>query len=202
MTTTRLHRPSLSGLVQDSNIAVMAGRLSGNLVVLDCDNWDVFERIKTALDAAGIAAWVRNGIDGGQCWLRCADGEVSNATVDGVEVLGNRLYSVAPPSIHPSGMVYKWVKRNGFQPPLVPLDSLAALGLGLETVSRRRARGKQHELPVVANRVLVERDTTGYASNSEAEFAACLSLIGVGYDDTDVMRFLRYVPSATLPEGG
>ncbi len=195
LTTTRLHRPSLPGLVQDSNIAVMTGRLSGNLVVLDCDTWDVFERIKAALDAAGIAAWVRNGIDGGQCWLRCADGEIANAHVDGVEVLGTRLYSAAPPSIHPSGMVYEWVKRGGLQPPLVTLGRLAVLGLGLETVGRRRARGKLHELPVIANRVLVERDTTGYASNSEAEFGACLSLLGVGYDDADVMRFFAMFPT-------
>ena len=195
LTTTRLHRPSLPGLVQYSNIAVMTGRLSGNLVVLDCDTWDVFERIKAALDAENIAAWVRNGVDGGQCWLRCQDGEVSNANVDGVEILGNRLYSVAPPSIHPSGMVYEWVKRDGFQPPLVPLGRLAALGLGLETVGRRRARGKLHELPEVANRVLVERDTMGYASNSEAEFATCLSLLGGGYDDADVMRFFAMFPT-------
>jgi hypothetical protein len=47
------------------------------------------------------------------------------------------------------------------------------------TISLRRGSGeKRNALPVVANRVLIERNTRGYQSNSEAEFAAVLSMIG------------------------
>lgn len=194
LTTTRLHRPSLAGLVAGSNIAVMAGRKSGNLFVLDCDSWTSFNEVGDGLAARDISAWIRNGVDGGQYWLLCQQGEVANGTVGDVDVLGNRKYTVAPPSIHPSGMVYEWLRREGPQPPLVSLDRRDGLGLRLETVGRRRVRGKQHELPVVANRVLVEQDTMGYGSNSEAEFAVCLSLIGVGYGDAEIMRFFALFP--------
>ncbi len=192
--TTRLHRPSLPGLVRDSNIAVMMGRTSGNLFGLDCDSEESFAEVGGGLEAEGISAWKRNGVDGGQYWLRCEEGEVANGKAGSVDILGNRKYAVAPPSVHPSGMVYEWLKRDGSQPPLVSLGRLAALGLGLETVGRRRARGKLHELPVVANRVLVEQDATGYASNSEAEFAVCLSLIGVGYGDAEIMHLFSLFP--------
>lgn len=194
LTTTRLHRPSLPGLVTDSGIAVMTGRLSGNLFVLDCDSWASFEEVGDGLAARDVSAWIRSGVDGGQYWLRCQEGEIANGKAGHVDVLGNRKYTVAPPSVHPTGMVYEWLRRDGAQPPLVSLDRLEGLRLGLETVGRRRARGKLHELPVVANRVLVEQDITGYQSNSEAEFAACLSLIGVGYGGVEIMRLFSIFP--------
>ena len=188
LTTTRLHRPSLAGLVTDSNLAVMTGRLSGGLFVLDCDSWETFQRVGEQLAARGIRTWIRSGTDGGQYWLLCAEGEVRNAKIGALDILGNRKYTVALPSIHPEGMVYEWVERDGPNPPLVSLAQLDFLPLQLESVSRRRTCEKPNVLPPVANRVLVERNTTGYSSNSEAEYAACASLVSAGFEDGWILR--------------
>ena len=202
LTTTRLHRPSLAGLVTDSNLAVMMGRLSGGLFVLDCDSWETFQQIGEELATRGVRAWIRSGVDGGQYWLLCAEGEVKNAKIGAVDILGNRKYAVAPPSIHPEGMIYEWIECDGSHPPLVSLTQLDFLPLQLESVSRRRNREKPNVLPPVANRVLVERNTTGYASNSEAEYAACVSLVSAGFEDGWILRvFEQFGPPHYAKQG-
>jgi predicted transcriptional regulator len=196
LTTTRLYGPSLPSLVAGSNIAVMTGRLSQNLFILDCDSPEAFERIGTALEGRNIRAWIRNGARGGQFWLLCREGEVANTKIDKVDVLGNRKYAVAPPSIHPSDMVYEWTAREGNLPPVVSLAQLDFLPLQLASLGQRRAnREKQHVLPPVANAVLVEQNIAGYASHSEAEYAVCLSLIGAGFNDGMILRlFDQFAP--------
>ncbi len=196
LTTTRLYRPWFNDLMAGSNIAVMTGRLSGNLVVLDCDTPTEYERVGKALEAHGLTPWIRNSIRGGQFWLRCADGEVANSNRGTVQILGNHVYSVAPPSVHPDGMVYDWLAREGEEPPVVPLAELQAalpfMPLGL--VRRMRPPAfpeKTDALPPVADRVLVGHDISGYKSHSEAEYAACLSLMGLGFSNSEILRVFR-----------
>ena len=191
LNTTRLWRGSLPGLLADRNIAVRTGRLSENLFVLDCDSYDTFDFVGEELKNRGINAWIRDGVDGGQYWLRSAEGEVANAHVKGVEVLGNRLYSMAPPSIHPEGMVYQWIAKDGELPPCVTIDELDFLGLSLVRKPRKAVATKVCELPPKADTILIGRDTTGYTSNSEAEYAACLSMIGAGFTDTEIEHVLK-----------
>src|SRR5262245_47996417 len=77
----RLHRGSLPDLFRQSNIGVMAGRLSGHLLVLDCDTPQEFARVDRILTERGIQPWVRCSSRGGQFWMTCLEGDVANAKI-------------------------------------------------------------------------------------------------------------------------
>jgi predicted transcriptional regulator len=167
----------------------MTGRCSGNLFVLDCDSLGAYEQIKGELDKREIDAWERSSMRGGQFWMRCDQGEVANyGHVPDVDILGNCKYTVAPPSIHPNGLVYEWRKREGPRPPLVSLGRLDFLSLQLESVNCPYSREKSHALPPVANRVLVEKNIKDYQCNSSAEGAACCSMVRAGFDDARILQ--------------
>ena len=196
LNTTRLWRPSLPSLVASSNIGVRTGRLSQNLFVLDCDSAEAYESVGKALQSRSISSWVRNGVDGGQYWLRCAEGEIANCKFGEIDVLGNRLYTLAPPSIHPSGTVYEWLSMEGTLPPVVSVQDIDFLPLRLQSTTHKAKNQKTSELPDVANRVIIERDASEYASNSEAEYAACMSLVNRGWSDEQILRiFKSFAPS-------
>ena len=198
--TTRLAVGSFLRLFQDANLAVMTGRLSDNLFVLDGDSRAAFEFVRDGLAERGIRAWVRSSVRGGQFWMRCADGEIENAKPrPDLDVIGTHKYCVAPPSIHPSGAVLSWLEREGDLPPQVSLATLDFLPLNLAS---RKGGGA---LPNTAQRVLVQRDITRYDSNSEAELGAAMSLIRRGMTDDEVCaEFARHRPrhyaSRTKPE--
>ena len=139
-----------------------------------------------------LCPWVRNGTDGGQYWLLCAEGEVQNSKAGKIDILGNHKYTVAPPSVHPSGMLYEWIDRPGPLPLLVSIADIDFLPLQLASTVRREARvEKKHALPPVANAVLIEGYVSGYASHSEAEYAAVLSLASTGFSDEMICEIFR-----------
>ena len=186
LTTTRLYRPWLPALFADSNLAVVTGRLSGNLVILDCDSLETFAQIGNALATRDIQPWTRNGVDGGQYWLSCAEGELANTKIGELDVLGNGTYTLAPPSLHPDGINYCWLKRISPLPPVVSLAQLDFLQLRMASI-QHPSQEQSHILPLVADRVLIQQDISGYASNSEAEYAACMSLLAAGRSDPDIL---------------
>lgn len=128
--------PLFSGRV---NTAVMMGRTSGNLFVIDCETKKIFAEMERKLEASHIPIWaVRSGgrKGGGHFYLRCKEGEVANIRAgerDGYEIRGNRGYVLAPISVHPDGGRYDWYKREGHEPPIVSLDQLVWLSLSLAT---------------------------------------------------------------------
>ena len=71
--------------------------------------------------------------------------------------------------------------------PPVTLAQLDFLPLRMASI-QRHSQKQSHVLPPVADRVLIQRDISGYASNSEAEFAACMSLVAADYSDPDILR--------------
>jgi hypothetical protein len=181
--TTRIHTSFIDHLFTESGIGVMTGRLSGNLFVIDCDDDDTYEYVGEQLRQRRISAWIRLGMRGGQYWLRCAEGEVENFKQGKLQVLGHGLYAVAPPSLHPEGVFYHWLHRDVDLPPSVSIRQLDFLGLKLAGSQRSGPKRDKTTLPPAAYRVLVEEDTSGYDSNSEAEYAACLSMLRAGLPD-------------------
>lgn len=110
------------------NFAVMTGRTSGNLFIIDCETRASFEYHVGQMRTRRLPLWVaqspsRKG--GGHIYLRCAEGEVANiapGTLMDAEVRANRCYVLVPPSVHPSGGQYQWAQCDGDAPPVVELD--------------------------------------------------------------------------------
>ncbi len=119
------------------NTAVMTGRTSGNLFVIDCETKKSFHEHEKLLRDANIRIFaVKTGgrRGGGHFYLRCADGEVANVKPgerDEYEVRGNKCYVLGATSLHPDGGFYEWYQRETPEPPVVHLDQVAYLKLHL-----------------------------------------------------------------------
>ncbi|WP_051618017.1 bifunctional DNA primase/polymerase [Desulfofundulus thermocisternus] len=105
----------------DANVGVVTGQVS-NLVVLDLDGLDAVNFAKR--HGVPLTATVATG-KGWHVYFAHPGQPVQNAAglggVKGLDVRGDGGYVVAPPSIHPSGRVYRWAKgRSPDDLPLAP----------------------------------------------------------------------------------
>ena len=129
------------------NLAVMAGRTSGNLCIIDADqNGD---KVQAMLDRKQIPYWDYYTGRGHNFIVRIYEGEAANighnqreneyknneTPYRGVEIKGNSGYCVIPPSLHKTGSKYSWGnvdptnERQNIAP--VMIDELAWLGIQL-----------------------------------------------------------------------
>lgn len=115
---------------EDANIGIVCGKVSGNLVVLDFDNpneWGDFEdnieeRYGTSIYE--LTTVVSTG-RGHHVYLRTSS-STQSYKLDGVDIKGEGSYVVAPPSIHPSGAEYKFIKPEVTQ--ILEITSLEDVG--------------------------------------------------------------------------
>ena len=116
-----------------ANIAVVTGRVSGNLVVLDFDSKDSFkafaEKLKSASELLRYAinnTWIVETGKGYHVYLRLPREDLVPSTkvrlVEGVDLKAEGGYVVAPPSVHPSGKQYSFIEVDGelLGPPNIP----------------------------------------------------------------------------------
>jgi hypothetical protein len=96
-------------LFKGANIGVMTGRTSGNLFSLDCDSMRTYQLVKDVLDTLDLSYWQYESYRGGIFLMRLLEGEAKNGKgyLDDLDIIGNLNYVVLPPSIHPSGMLYR-----------------------------------------------------------------------------------------------
>lgn len=133
----------LVSLFERSNLAVMTGRTSGNLIAIDCDSQSAYELIGKELKERGLPFWAITSHRGGAYLLRLIEGEAVNipsakSKYQDVEIWGNRHYVIMPPSVHPLGTVYQWKSPEprfclptGESIPPVNVNSLEWLGVTL-----------------------------------------------------------------------
>jgi hypothetical protein len=192
--TTRLSGEHLDMVFRDAvdvDIAVICGRTSDNLCVIDADEPSAFQRIRKEMERRSLAPWIRSSTRGGHFWFRCSEGEVVSKNGEGYQILGAGKYAVAPPSIDgKTGAYYEWEARPGDCPPCISVKNLEFLDLRFQCVGNQYR--SPDSLPPVAHAVLVEGRIAEYDNdNSRAEFAACRALQAVGWTEDEIMDILE-----------
>ncbi len=102
------------------NVAIIIGLVSG-LVVLDADTPEAVDR----LAALSLPPTLTVKTARGRHWYFRTTRTIPSRKVDGLELRGERSYVLAPPSVHPWGLVYR------FEDPDAPLAELPERVLGL-----------------------------------------------------------------------
>jgi hypothetical protein len=194
--TTRLyHNPAdrrphdlLDITSEQVNLAVMCGRTSGNLFILDCETRAALEYHVSQVHARGIALHVvaspsRRG--GGHIYFRSAAGEVANitpGTMRDTELRGTNVYALLPPSKHPAGGLYQWLHRDGDAPPVVDpaaIDWLVTTdGKPIQLTTRQYSQRPAVRLYTPFNPSTVDYQRSGHtiaegARNNRLFSAAC-----------------------------
>jgi predicted transcriptional regulator len=205
----RLDIPALHWLFQEQcNTAIMTGRTSGNLFVIDCETPESFRYHEKRLQQAGIPIWaVRTGGQGGggHFYLRSQDGEVKNIPSgerQDYEVRGNRCYVLAPMSRHPDGGDYEWYRCDTLQPPTVSLAQVAWLGCEVVKSSQHCTSNFPSHLDHLSATSL-DFLTSGapVGERNKRLFSAACDLAGNDYTHTDAIQLLLTVAlDSGLPE--
>lgn len=181
----------------EHNIAVICGRASRNLLVLDADTPEARRAVEAHLAGLGIRTWVvqrpQNGSShdgGGHFYLRFPEAVKSTrATNLDVDVKGQGGFVLGPPSVHPDGGEYFFVERPSTICVLDDLDALRGLGLALEVAPPRR------RIPSLVWRLLKDPEAQKrYPSRSEVECAICAMLCNSGFEYQTAENLLKSHP--------
>ena len=162
----------------EANIAALGGIHSqavtdgwGYLALLDCDSQDALDMARALVKATlGADSLTSVSARGGHIWLRTPQ-PVKCARWAGGELRGYRSYVVAPGSIHPSGILYRWANDGA---PIIRCDKPLP-GIPWQYVQRDR-------IPRLAAAIMRadERVLSRYATRSEVDWALILSLVNAG----------------------
>lgn len=111
----------------DANIAVVTGKVSG-LLVLDVDpahgGRESLQRLETRYGDLPATVEAVTGGGGRHLYFRHPGGELRNRTglAPGIDLRGDGGVIITPPSLHPSGRRYAWVR--GHEPGTMPLADM------------------------------------------------------------------------------
>lgn len=194
------------------NIAVMCGRTSGNLFVIDCETEEALRHHINQLKEKQIPLWAAETGRGGHIYLRCADGEVKNidsGVLKDSEIKGQSRYVIAPPSLHPSGKQYKWIARESDSIPTVHAEQIDWLqtksgqSISLVTTKQKTKPGHiDNRLSQSTKRYLEEGCTTPIGERNNTLFRAACDLAGNNYNREETEALLIPIAEASgLPRG-
>lgn len=191
------------------NIAIMCGKTSGNLFVIDCETQEALQTNIAALRQRNIPLWAARTRRGGHIYLRAREGEVENihsGTLADQEIKGRDGYVLAPPSLHPSGARYQWMHREGEQPPLVSIreiDWLRAkdgtpvylqatrIPQQREILPAQKYFAKPEPLTRKTRDYLLNGSTVPTGERNNRLFAAACDLAGNGYSQEQALQMLK-----------
>ena len=152
-------RPSVTKLRKwftngKNSAAIIAGPVSGGLVVRDFDDLDSYHTwAENHPELAESLPTVETGRPGRHVYFKTKKkyGIVHVGNGEG-EVRGNG-YSVAPPSIHTGGKPYRWLIEPTSEIPFIEdLDRAGLLGCNREDRDNRDNRGVQREQKTLSNK--------------------------------------------------
>jgi hypothetical protein len=179
------------------NIAIMCGRTSGNLFVIDCETQDALNHHIAEAKARSIPLWIVETARGGHIYLRCIEGEVTNidsSTLHDAEVRGCNGYVLAAGSVHPSGVVYQWLIQEGEKPPHVSADSIDWLkdkqGNKINLIVKRTKKADKsfkayNPLSRATQDYLNSGDLIPEGNRNNRLFSAACDMAGNGYSQSE-----------------
>lgn len=192
-----MHDADLFSVMQGRcNLAVMTGRTSRNLFVIDCETQQSLGHMIEQLRRRRIPLWVvvsPSPKAGGHIYLFCEDGEVTNIATGlhrDLEVRGNRLYVLAPPSVRFDARegvspIYQWQFRDGNEPPTLSIADVEGLtDLDGTLINISLCRTSRAKKPVFQLWQPISRKTQDYLDNGHriAEGARHQSLFNAACD--------------------
>jgi hypothetical protein len=182
-------------LFDDANIAVMVGRTSQNLTVLDCENEVSAQRHRREFERRGLRPWVVRSPRGFHFWW-LSDREIANNQDDkakprGWEIRGHSCYVLCPPSVHPSGAIYEWCERENTRPPVIEIAALDWLPLTPAVTRRERIPFDPKPLARLFKRTqdFCENGTREGERNNRL-FAAACDFAAKGFEIDDALPHL------------
>lgn len=114
-----------------TNIAVVCGKVSGNLIVLDCDSQEKFYELaavikeKTGVDDILDFTLVVKTDRGFHIYLRAED-TIKTQKFPKLEIRGEGSYVLVPPSLHPNGTLYEFLNPDT---PIALVNTLMDIGI-------------------------------------------------------------------------
>jgi DNA-binding transcriptional regulator YhcF (GntR family) len=205
-------------LFEGSNLAIMCGTTSGNLLSIDCDTKAAYDFIGGELERRGLVfpkVWTfTSGRGGGHYLLRVLEGEAADipqnqSKFDDVQVWASRHFVIVPPSVHPNGTLYQWRTPEPLLMlphetlPAVSVNALDWLGVRLKTFSKSN-EDDLNGLPEYAKNLShASRDTLKHGAkqggrNSALWNLAC-DLVGIGLSRGEVEDALTLAANNCQP---
>ena len=201
----------------NANVGVLTGRASDGLVVLDFDDAEILHtELGTSPRSLAAHTVVVKTARGYHVYARCPDAS-TRVPREGFSILGEGSLAVAPPSVHPSGVVYAFVgepHRIAMLSEFALPEDLCGGAASADVVERTSATvpsgvpplaieeaaqivGSQSEKVVAAWRLLMSppptKDTfvgSGTDPWSRADFLVALCLIQHGHEPERVAGLL------------
>jgi len=166
----------------DNNIAIVCGKVSGNLVVIDFDDAELYEEFLKEVDdeLRDIIenTWLVQTGKGFHVYLRVdSDKPIRTTRLGKIDIKAESGYVVAPPSVHPSGKRYEFIRfslTTGHEIRVVSPEQFDKLMALLENVSKSKSEaGSTNGKPETETQAAEPSPETGSANengkaNSEA----------------------------------
>lgn len=140
--------------VEGKQLAIVPGEVSGDLIPLDFDGPDGFDSLAERYPALLTFPRLQTGSGKSHVWIRSRRSTKKYVTKapDGsnLEVRAGTHYTIAPPSLHPSGKPYRWIIPPWDGIPVIDLEDI-----GLVTIDPRQETIGE---PISEDDPLSERD--------------------------------------------
>lgn len=111
-----------------AGLAVVCGRPSENLFVIDCDSPQSLAHVQSELHQREIHAPTVRSSRGGHIYLRAREGAVKGIAAgtlnQPIEIKGDGQLAVLPPTIHESGWHYHWQDGIPTHIPTISIDAI------------------------------------------------------------------------------